>query len=463
MRVGFASFKRMIGVGEPVEKLIFKYWLPEIVTQFIFIIFPLMADSYIVASLKSTALYGALGTANALLHVLLKFSEAIPIGSVAIVGRHNGAKQYEKCGKDLGDTFWTSTFIGIAQFVLIFITAASIYRILGVPEKMVELGAPFLRLRSLGVLIVFISNALLYFMRAIKNTRVPMVISLIGLSSFLFFDYALVLGKLGFPQLGLHGAALATIIQYSLMCAISIAYLLSRVDYRKYFPTLFIWHFSTRRVAHLLSLSWRIMIDKTAITMSYIWLFKLITPLGAYAITSFDVIKNLERFALLPAIALAQVITFLVGNKLGEQDPEGAKANIKKVLVLAVVITGSTLLIFCIKARYFVSFFDPQNEFTHIAAPAFIMVSTLVVFDFIQLILAGSLRGAGDVKTVMYARLICCGLFFVPLSYFISKIHIANIAVKFSLIYGSFYLTTGIIGFIFMKRIVGNRWYQVKV
>lgn len=463
MAVGLESIKRMIGSGDRTKKIIFKYWLPETVTQFIFIIFPLLADSYIVASLKSTALYGALGTANNLLHVLLKFSEAIPVGAVAIIGRHNGAKEYSRCGKDLGDTFWTSTFIGLMQFSLICMAAASIYRLLGVPEDMVVLGAPFLRFRSFGILLVFISNALLYFMKAIKNTRTPMMISIVGLSAFLFFDYVLVLGKFGFPQLGLYGAALATIIQYSLMSTLAIVYLLSNIDYRKYFPTLFIWHFSTRRVLTLLNLSWQIMVDKTALSMSYVWVFKLITPLGAYAITSFDVIKNLERFALLPAIAFAQIITFLVSNRLGAQDPEGAKSNIKKVLILSASTTGVALLFFCLRARFFVGFFDPQNEFTHIAAPAFVLVSTLVVFDFIQLILAGALRGAGDVKTVMYTRLFSCAFFFVPVAYIFSKIPIADTATKFALIYSSFYVNTALIGFVFMMRIMGNKWSKIKV
>jgi putative MATE family efflux protein len=390
-------------------------------------------------------------------------SEAIPIAAVAIIGRHNGAKQYEKCGKDLGDTFWVSLFIGLFFFLSLFIFAAPIYRSLGVPENMVVLGVPFLRLRSLGMLMIFISNALLYFMKGIKDTKTPMIISFLCISSFLFFDYALVLGKFGFPQLGLHGAALATIIQYSLMIILAIAYLVSNKEYTKYFPTLFIWHFSKKRVLGLLKLSWKIMIDKASLAASYVWLFKLITSLGVYAIASFDVIKNLERFALLPAIAFAQVVTFLVSNRLGAKDFEGAKANIKKVLVISAIFTGSTLLLFCIKARYFVSFFDPLGEFTHIAAPAFVLVSTLVVFDFIQLILAGALRGAGDVKTVMMTRFLSCLLFFVPVSYMISKLPIANVAIKFALIYGSFYLNTGVFGFFFIRRIISGKWAKIRV
>lgn len=450
-------------LGDPISKILFTYWLPETFSQFIFIIFPLLFDSYIIASLKSTATYGALSATNNFLHLILKMSEAIPIASVAIIGRHNGAKKYERCGKDLGDTFWVSTLIGLILFVILFFGAGSIYSILSVPKEMISLATPFLRLRSVGMLLVFITGALLYFMRGIKNTKTPMMISFIGISAFIFFEYALVLGKFGFPQLGLHGAALATIIQYSIMIVLAIAYLLTNTDYKKYFPTLFIWHFNIHRIFHLLNLSWRIMLDKASLAASYILVFKMIASLGTGAIASFDVIKNLERFALLPAVAFAQIITFLVSNKLGANDPEGAKANIKKVLFFSAAFTGSALLFFCLKARYLVSFFDPQNEFTHIAAPAFVLVSTLVVFDFIQLILAGALRGAGDVGTVMKTRLFSCLLFFTPTVILISKLPVSSVALKFALVYSSFYLNTAVIGFFFMKRIKSGKWQKIEV
>ncbi|MBU1008121.1 MATE family efflux transporter [Candidatus Dependentiae bacterium] len=464
MAVGIGSVKRMVRSGDSVKDII-KFWLPEVISQFVFIVFPLLLDSYIVAGLKSTTLYGALGTANNFIHVLLKFSEAIPIASVAIIGRLNGAKKYNKCGEELGNTFWTSTFFGVLQFILIFFAATQIYRVLGVPESMISIGAPFLQLRSFGIMLVFLSQVLLYFMRGIKNTKTPMIISLTGILSFAFFDYALVLGRLGCPRLGLHGAAIATIIQYSFVMILSLWLILSNKSYKKYFASLFIGYFTLKRSLHLLNLSWQIMVDKTSLALSYVWLFKMITHMGPAAIASFDAIKNLERFALLPAIAFAQVITFLVSNRLGAGDPEGAKSNIKKVLFMTFVATSICLLGLCLKASFFIGLFDKDvtNSFGHIAAPALVLVSALVVFDFIQLILAGALRGAGDVRTVMIVRFFSCLLFFTPIAYIISKLPITNLAVRFGLIYGTFYLNTAVIGFFFMRRIVSGKWQKIKV
>ncbi|MFC1894538.1 MATE family efflux transporter [Candidatus Dependentiae bacterium] len=445
--------------GESIKEILL-LWLPEMISSTMLISLPPLIDSYLIASLKSTTTYGALAMANNLLHTLIKFAEAIPVASIAIIGRHNGAKLYKQCGKDLSDTFWTTTLIGIIQFIIIFTFAGNIFQWLGVPAQMVHLGVPFLRLKSFGILLTFTSLGFFAFMRGLKNTKTPMTIYMIGMIIFLFFDYNLVLGKFGFPKMGLNGSAIATIIQYGVIILISLFYILSKQEYKKYFSQIFFSTFSKKGALHLLNISWPIMIDKSSLALSYVWLSKMIAPMGKYVIASYDIIKNLERFAILPAVGFAQIIVFLVSNRLGAKDPLGAKANIKKNMILASVMITTTISILCLNAPYLISLFDPKNKFTNFAAPALILVSLLVVFDFVQLILAGALRGAGDVKTVMWARFLCFAFFFTPVAWLFSKLHIANPIHKFALIYGSFYFTTGLLGIIFLLRIKTNKWQK---
>jgi Na+-driven multidrug efflux pump len=122
-----------------------------------------------------------------------------------------------------------------------------------------------------------------------------------------------------------------------------------------------------------------------------------------------------------------------------------------------------TLGFLCFNAKYLISFFDPKNKFTDFAAPALVVISLLVVFDFVQLILAGALRGAGDVKTVMWARLLCFGGFFTPVAYGLTLLPIADPIIKFTMIYGSFYVTTGLVGIIFLFRIKTPKWQNKQI
>ena len=453
---------RRVKEGESISEILY-YWFPELITAMILITLPPIVDSYVVSNSQTLTSYGALALATNFLYTLTKFAEALPVASIAIIGRFNGAKDYEKCGEELGSAFWTTTLIGVIQFIIVLFAAESIYRWLGVAEDMVAIGAPFLRLKSIGILFVFTLLSMIGFMRAVKNTRIPMIVNILGMATFIFFDIALVLGKFGFPALGLNGSAIATIIQFGLMNAIALGYILLNPDYKKYFKKMFFSIFNFKRSLNLLNLSWPIMIDKMSFALSYVWLAKMLAPIGTTAITTFDVVKNLERFGFLPAIAFANIITFLVSNRIGAKDYEGAKNNIKKVLMLTGVTVGIVLTFLCINARYFVSMFDPNNSFTDFGVAVLPMISLLVVLDFVQVIFAGALRGAGDVRTVMKVRFFSCVFFLFPASYLASLVPTQNNNLKFILIYGCYYITTGIMSIAFLRRIMSNKWQKKEI
>jgi Na+-driven multidrug efflux pump len=85
-------------------------------------------------------------------------------------------------------------------------------------------------------------------------------------------------------------------------------------------------------------------------------------------------------------------------------------------------------------------------------------LSVLVFFDLVQLILSGALRGAGDVKVVMWTRLAVCIGYFFPVSYFLTNLPIADPALKFLLIYGSFYVGNGLMSIVYINRLRGAKW-----
>lgn len=456
-RVPMKNFIKSLNAGDSFKD-IFGFWFPELISNAVLFCLPPLIDAYIVSNLNSNNLYGAMGLTITFLHFLIKLSETIPVAAMAVIGRYNGAKDYQECGHYFGATFWTTCFLGLAQFAIVFFGASAIFIWLDVPRKMLEAGVPFLRLKSLGALFIFIAAGLIGFMRAVKNTTMPMFMNMFGIVIFIICDYVLVLGKFGFPQLGLTGSAIATILQYCFMIIVGLIYIFNNTEYKKYFKDVLFYILDFKKILHILNLSWPIMIDKGTLALSYVWLAKIITPLGKYAIVTYDVVKNLERFAFLPAIASAQIITFLVSNRLGAKDSGGATANMKKILVFTGIIELITLIIFSLNSGYLAGFFDHKHKFSSMVAMTFPLISMLVVFDFIQLILAGALRGSGDVKYVMWGRFLSCTLFFVPFSYILSILPIQSVAIRFILIYGSFYANTAMMGLIFLYRIKSHKW-----
>lgn len=211
---------------------------------------------------------------------------------------------------------------------------------------------------------------------------------------------------------------------------------------------------------HLLHVSWPVLIDKSTMALAYIWLCKMLATMGKVGVATFSVVKDMERFALLPAIAFAQVVTFLVSNDFGRQNWRGIKSNIKKIVFIASVVVFATLILFSLNTKFIIHIFDKKDKFTDLAAFVFPILSVLVFFDLLQLILAGALRGSGNVRTVMLTRLAVCLCFFIPASYMVSGLDIQSVELKFILIYGLFYIGNALMCISYIKRFRGTAWRE---
>src|SRR5579864_7404094 len=88
------------GSGEKYGK-IFRYFLPEFVTNFLFYAMPFWLDATFIASLSSTHTYATLGITNSFLHLIIKVGEALSVGTIVISGQFNGQNSFENVGRTI--------------------------------------------------------------------------------------------------------------------------------------------------------------------------------------------------------------------------------------------------------------------------------------------------------------------------------------------------------------------------
>ena len=438
-------------------RTIFRYFLPEFVTALILSSVLVCVDAAFIAHLKSTSLYAMQGVLGTWLHFLIKVTEGLSVGTVIVCGKLNGQGKLDSVGKALVSALFVTLGMGIFVASLLYFFAPSICAMYGVSEKMTSAGIDFLRLRAVGVLCTFIYFAAIGFLRSIKNTFVPMVTFIIGGITFIFFDYVLVFGVWGFPELRLQGSAMAALIQYTVMSFCALCYIFYSEETRKYVVHVtrsinkyYVWE--------ILQTSWPVMIDKATLALAKMWLSVRIAPMGKIALASFTAIKDMEQLAFVPAIACAQVITFLVSNDFGKKNWDGIYSNITKIVLIAATMVAAILGIFSFWPSVVLTYFDTKGAFGFFVGQAFPILSILVFCDLLQLIFAGALRGAGDVRTVMMVRLVTCTCFFAPVAYVLSILPIDNLLIKFILIYSSFYVSNGIMSLLYLYRLQGEAW-----
>ncbi|QQR62859.1 hypothetical protein IPH67_05665 [bacterium] len=196
-----------------------------------------------------------------------------------------------------------------------------------------------------------------------------MKIFVAGAIIFTISDYILIFGKVGFEPMGLQGSAIATILQYGFMVIAALFYILFNEKNRKYGVELFSILHAKHEIYRFCTISWPIILDKATIACAYIWLGKMISPLGTEAVAAFSAIKDMERMAFLPAIAFAQIITFLISNDIGANDIKAVKVNIKKLLFSWIHGEWYSSGNGC--KTNFLSLFDRQGEFTYLVLQTF--------------------------------------------------------------------------------------------
>lgn len=439
------------GAGQSYGAILRYFW-PEFITALILYSLPYFVDCYFIAHLKSTDIYTISGVVDNVLNLFVKIAEGLSIGTVAIAGYYNGLQKYKDVGKSFVDALWLSIFIGGMISFMLYVGGFWVYKFFNFTDAAIQLGLPFLQIRAISMFFMFIFFACIGFFRSIKNSFVPMVLFAIGSFVFIIFDYCLIFGKFGFPELGLQGSAVSYLLQYSIMLLCAFIYIFYFSFHKKYEINIFAGVSSSADVLQLLAISLPIVIDKAIMAWAYVWLSKVLVSVGPYALANFSVLKLMERMVFLPAVAFSQVITFLVSNDIGNERWQDIKANIIKVLILSSAMMAILLIFASSYPEQIVGLIDHNKEFGTLAAKVFPALSLFLFLDLLQLILSGALRGASDVQTVMLTRLCVICFYFVPVSYALSRLSISSDVLKFFLIYGSFFIGNALMSIVYIKR-----------
>lgn len=451
-----SSWFRIEG-GLPYSRIL-KYFYPECVTALILYFLPYFFDCLFICQLKSTSTYAVSGIIDNFLTIFLKIAEGLPIGIVIIAGYYNGQQEYKKAGQAFVDAFWSVIGVGALLAASLYFTVTLVCSFNHFSPEMVTQAVPYLQLKAVAIFFMFVYFSLVGFLRAIKNTFVPMVVFAMGSLVFISVDYVLIFGKCGFPEMCLMGSATASVVQYVFMCGVMLMYVVLAPNHKKYEIALLSQSFSLQRFKHLVVVSLPVVIDKASIAIAYAWLGSCMSHLGSQSGAAFSCIKMMERFAFLPAIACAQVVTFLVSNDLGRGSWKDIHANIKKILIISMVLVGFILLIGSIWPLWFAGFFDKNGEFAYLVATIFPALSVLILIDLLQLILSGALRGAGDVNTVMLTRVLVIAGFFIPSTYLIAMIPFEHMVNKMLVTYASFLIGNGLMSIVYVYRLRQNHW-----
>lgn len=288
---------------------------------------------------------------------------------------------------------------------------------LGQPDELLPLMRPYLLIQTASLPLMAMASCLKQMTDGINDTKITMYAMLAGNAWNILFNYLLIFGHGGFPEMGIIGAAWATFTSRLLILLIVVVTMFGTKRYHLYMCHWREARASLAEMRRLNRLGWPIAIQMGLECASFSLVAIFLGWIGTNALAAHQVMNNVACIIYMIYIGLGTAVSIRVSNHNGVGNMLGVRqatwAGLQMILLVGVVLT--TVLTWNIHAISLL--FTPSAE---VAAMVSMMVWPMVFYqlgDGTQTVLANALRGLGDVRCLIPYAAIAYIVISIPLSY----------------------------------------------
>ncbi len=379
-------------------------------------------DTMMVGKYGGQVAVSTVGLSSEILYSLVNIFIAVgvSVGTVSLVSRKLGANEKNLAEEYATLGLLTGSILALLISSTTFIFAPTILAYAGAKNDVLKYGIIYMRITSLGIFFNMTMNVLNSILRGGKNTKIPLLASAIINVINLFLDWVLIFGKLGFPELGIKGAAIATAIAHFSGFIFISYYTLKHSSIK---PRLkYIKNLSFSRCKDLIKLSIPSSLQEGAFSVIRLIGTIMVMHLGELAFAANQITTTIESISFMPGNGFAVATTTLVGHKIGEKNFKEAKEYTKTSTIIGTLLMLLCGVMFLVFPKFLISLFISKNEVDviNLGATCLMIASIEQPFMGVHMILSGALNGAGDTKTPFIVSFISNWFIRLPLMiYFI--------------------------------------------
>ncbi len=379
------------------------------------------------------------------------------------VAQYYGAGHYHRIGPALWQGIYISLFGGL--FLLCVIPLAEpAFRLIGHSPQIQKHEVIYFQILCLGGGAYIGSYALSGFFSGRSKTWPVMWVNVATTVVNLVLDYALIFGHWGFPELGIKGAAIATVVAGVFSFLVFFTLLITGGNDRVY-HTIRGWRLESDLFVRLLRFGFPSGMQFFLEIAGFTGFVLVVGRLGTASLAATNIAFNINTLAFMPMIGCGIAISVLVGQYLGAQKPDIAQSAVYSGFHLTFIYMASIAAAYVLVPDVFVAPFAAQADprgFSEIYANSVVLlrfVAIYCVFDTMNIIFCSAIKGAGDTRYVM--------LMTVILSVFvlIIPVYLAVEVLEFGLMVAWVFATVYVIllGVTFYIRFLGGKWKAMRV
>ena len=351
------------------------------------------------------------------------FSQAI----TPLIAEADGAKKDKDISGIFEHSFLICIILGLVLFLLVFLNRNLLYS-MNQPIEVVELASPYLFWVSFSLISIVTFQSFRQFADGLSFTRAAMYSTLVGNIINVILNFVLIFGFWIFPKLGVEGAAIGTLISRLCMLTFIIFYLKLHKKLSKYIIRFFPTKVEIKRVKKILYLGLPSALHsffEVAFFISAVWMSGFI---GKNSQAANQIALNLSSMTYMVALGVGVAAMIRVGNQRGMMNFKKLREVAISTLLLIIIIDIFFCLVFLIFNDLLpLLYLDPSdpsnlndvNEVLSIASKLLIVAGVFQLFDGIQAVVLGALRGMQDVNKPAIIIFFSYGILGFPISYYL--------------------------------------------
>jgi putative MATE family efflux protein len=346
--------------------------------------------------------------------------------SVGILASHYRGQQknHEEIGRLIKTGFWVAIFMSIPAIILLW-NVDKILILFRQDPKLINAAVGYFHYAALSMVPTLIGAVIAQFYTGIGKPRFSMIISTISLPFTIFFSYALILGKFGFPKLALAGVTAAIFIVQLILYISLLFYMYFSKSIKKYkiFSCGFWPNWSLCKNIFSLGIPVGIQFGSEIAAMTVATYF-----MGYFGVTALAAIQIVGQYSLIVVmitLGISQAVSILVSEALGNHDIYLMKQYLLSAIIILVSFFVLVFVVFLLIPKSLISIFidinNPSNhQLVSLAIDLFIISAVLLLVDGVRNLLSGGLRGLHDSKAPMKIGVSCLWLISLPICYLVA-------------------------------------------
>jgi len=403
---------------EPIIKLLFRLSAPAIVGMIIQAMYNIV-DSIYVGRLSTDAL-SALSISFPVQMVLIAVGVGTGVGTSSLISRLLGQGDNCRANNVAEHVFFIAIIYGIIGGLVGVFFAEDIIKIFTDDPVLIDLGYQYINIILTGSMAVFIPATFNYILRGEGNTFLPMMTMIIGAVLNMIIDPFLIFGLGPFPQLGVAGAAYATIFSRAVGGVFIIFVLFS--DKNELTLKLEDFKFDFQIIKEIYNVGIPAMANRLLFSIAVVFINLILGAFSSTAIAVMGLIFRMQSFFLMMVFGLTQGYLPIVGYNFGHNNPERMKKTILIGNAAALSFGVIGFAVFQLFPEVIIKLFNSDPKLLNIGVSALRRVSLSYFFMVLNIIGVATFQAVGKGMPSFAITFLRQAVFLVPGMYILGEI-----------------------------------------